>query len=182
MRYFFYLLFIIGLSIGNSNCCNHPYHECRLAGVDSLLFSYEEWLVNNKNGKIHISLSTDEYVHEIFMEYIGSINVESDSIFLIKNEALFGTPESPHGNGSITIYKNKCWLGKYIWFNYGFSVWIENNELYINNLNKDGLISDTISIICFDRGIPMDFIVHTNDARFGEYIYLDSYKSIISQN
>ena len=174
MKNLFCLLFTIGLSIGISNCCSHPFLKCKLAGVDSLLFSYEEWLVYNKNGKIHISLNTDDYIHEIFMEYIGSVYIEGDSIFLIKNEALFGAPDSPHGNGSITIYKNKSRLGKYIWFDYGFNVWIDNNELCIKNFNKNDLISDTVSIISFDRGIPRNFIIYPNDAGFGDYIYLDS--------
>ena len=93
---------------------------------------------------------------------------------------MFGLPESPHGNGTITIYKNKCKLGKYIGFDYGFNVWINNNNLYFkSNFSKNEPRIDTVNIISFQKGLPAYFIVNSDAAGFGDYIYLDLYKSIV---
>ena len=180
MKFFYQLILLIVLCTYISNCRSQQYHECELSNIDSLLFAYEKWLIYNQNGKLHVSLSTNENIQEIYIEYIGCIYIDGDTITLIKNEAVFGLPESPHGNGTITIYKNKCKLGKYIGFDYGFNVWINNNNLYFkSNFSKNEPRIDTVNIITFQKGLPAYFIVNSDAAGFGDYIYLDLYKSIV---
>ena len=182
MRIVFPFLIIIGLGVqlSVSSCQFNQNVKCsdnKEVDIDSLTCFYENWLIHNQKGKIHISLSDEENVEELFMEYLGVIKTGEDSILLIKNDALFGLPQSPHRNGSITIYQNEKKIGRYIGFTYMFKAWVENNELiirfHLGNSDNESIIGP-LNVISFDGGVPKDFIVKYSNTAFGEYIYLET--------
>lgn len=157
-----------GLSHKISQDCVKDTIYTTFEEYDEIVLAHEQKIINHARQQAVITAKDSHNKCESELTFIGSVlNSENDTITFLKKEDIFGLQESPHGKGSIVVYKNGIRQGCYSNFYKGFLVEIKNNLLYIKDVKDMDLdgnpILGDLNSISFMKEIPDSIFIYTDN-------------------
>lgn len=147
------------------------------AEYDETILVHERKIVNHVNQQAIIKAKDINNICMSELTFIGSvINSKNDTITFLKKEDVFGLQQSPHGKGSIVVYKNRIKQGYYSNFYKGFFVEIKSNRLYIKDVKDVDLDGNPVwgdlNTINFTKGIPHNIFIYTENEWGDEHMLI----------
>lgn len=110
-----------GLSHEISQDCIKDTIYTTFAEYDETVLAHEQEIINLARQQAVITAKDNHNICDSELTFIGSVlNSENDTITFLKKEDIFGLQESPHGKGSIVVYKNRIRQGSYSNFDKSF--------------------------------------------------------------
>ncbi|HBV84073.1 hypothetical protein E5360_10920 [Muribaculum intestinale] len=147
------------------------------AEYDEAILTHEQKIINHEGQQAVIKAKDRNNLCKSELTFIGSVlNSENDTITFLKKEDVFGQQQSPHGKGSIVVYKNRIRQGYYSDFNKGFFVKIKNNLLYLKDVKGVDLDGNPVwgdlNTINFAKGIPHNIFIYTENEWGDEHMLI----------
>lgn len=191
MKYLFYLFaFIVALSYNSLSTTANINNETRSNIRDSVNMTIKNFdnTVSKLERKVVMKqiltctvVAKDKYnILKSNINHLGSIIISNKVTFsILKKEDLWGLLRSPHGRGSIVIYKDNILYGYYSGFQYGFYASVKGCKLYIKDVVTDSLGYTSFgdcNIIDLSKGIPKHITI-SSDGECGEvYTFVNAVK------
>lgn len=166
-----------GLSHKISQDCIKDTIYTTFAEYDETVLAYEQKIINHVRQQAVITAKDRNNICKSELTFIGSVlNSENDTITFLKKEDVFGLQDSPHGKGSIVVYKNRIKHGHYSNFYKGFFVEAKNNLLYIKDVKDVDLdgnpVLGDLNTINFMKEIPLSIFIYTENEWGDEHILM----------